>query len=80
MRRREFIALAGVAATWPVAGRGQQAKLPVIGFLGDTSADLLEGRINSFRKGLQETGAILGRNYSMEYRWAEGQLDRSIHP
>ena len=76
MRRREFITLIGGAATWPLAGRAQQAALPVIGFIRDGSADPNARFAAAFRKGLNETGYIEGQNVTVEYHWLEGTYDR----
>jgi putative ABC transport system substrate-binding protein len=76
MRRREFIAGLGSAAAWPVAARGQQAAMPVIGFVNGGSADATAGRVAAFRKGLGETGYVEGQNVTVEYHWLEGQFDR----
>jgi len=77
MRRREFIARLGVAATiWPIAARAQQRSLPVIGFLGVGSRDNYAPYVAAFRKGLDESGFVEGQNVAIEYRWAEGQYDR----
>src|SRR5262245_60959707 len=77
MRRRELITLlGGAAATWPLAARAQQPKVPVIGFLGAGSAAASAGTVAVFRQSLAEAGYVVGRNAAIEYRFAEGQYDR----
>ncbi len=75
MKRREFIAILGSTAAWPLAVRAQQLK-PVIGFLIPTSSDMQSDRLRALRGGLKETGFVEGDNLAIEYRWAEGQYDR----
>lgn len=75
MRRRAFVTLFGVAAAWPLIATAQQT-VPVIGFLGSSSADLYAGPLRSFRQGLSDTGFVEGRNVTIDFRWAEGQNDR----
>jgi putative tryptophan/tyrosine transport system substrate-binding protein len=77
MKRREFIALlGGAAATWPLAGRAQQAAIPVVGFINPASAQNYTRQLAAFLKGLAESGYVDGRNVAVEYRWAEDQNDR----
>ena len=77
MRRREFIALLGGAAAWPIAASAQQ---PVrrIGVLMPLAADDREAptRIAAFHQGLQQLGWVVGRNVRIEYRWGAGDPDR----
>jgi putative tryptophan/tyrosine transport system substrate-binding protein len=76
MERREFIALLGGAATWPLMARAQQPNTPLVGFLNVGLSNGLRPMAAAFRQGLQETGYVEGQNVAIEYRWAEGQSEQ----
>jgi putative ABC transport system substrate-binding protein len=78
MRRRQFIAGLGSAATWPLAVRAQQPeRMRRIGVLSTLTADDPDGRaqIEAFLQGLAQLGWIDGRNVRIDYRWGFGNVD-----
>jgi ABC-type uncharacterized transport system substrate-binding protein len=82
MRRRDFIAgIAGSAAVWPLAARGQQAApMRRVAVLLPATADDpdFQARVGAFLQGLQEAGWGIGRNMRIDTRWA-GANASDIH-
>jgi putative ABC transport system substrate-binding protein len=78
MERRTFIGVvAGGLLAAPLAAEAQQAaKVPRIGFLGNSTAALEANLVGPFREGLRDLGYVEGRNLLIEYRWAEGKYER----
>src|SRR5688572_3969307 len=80
MKRREFLALAGGAAAAPLslpsAARAQQSAMPVVGFLSGRSLASDVDLVAAFRRALGENGYVDGQNVAIEFRWADGRLDR----
>jgi putative ABC transport system substrate-binding protein len=67
-----------VVTTWPLVVHSQQArKLPTIGFLGPTTASATNQWVAAFVHRLEELGWIEGRTVAIEYRWAEGRIERA---
>ena len=77
IRRRQFITLLGsAAATWPMAVRAQQTRLPTIGFLATGTATTYAPWIAAFNGRLHDLGWDAGRTVAVEYRFAEGHSER----
>jgi len=72
-----FVALGVLLVTLSFAAYAQQvAKVPRIDRLGASSVSSDSARIESFRQGLRDLGYVEGKNIVIEYRYAEGKLDR----
>jgi len=77
-RRRQFLITAGALLAAPFPGFAQQpaATIPRIGFLGVSTPAAWASRVDAFRAGLRDLGYVDGKNIAIEYRFAQGQLDR----
>jgi len=62
MRRRDFIGGLGGAGTWPLAGRAQPERIPVIGFLAVGPNDAKRWGA-SLSQGLEEAGYVEARTW-----------------
>lgn len=75
MKRRALMTLlGGAAATWSLAARAQNARMPIVGLLSST--DLPDAQMGAFRGGLDEAGYIEGRNMTILLYSADGNFDR----
>src|SRR5262249_794106 len=69
VKRREFITLVGGAAVaWPLAARGQQSGMPVIGLLNSRAPGDAPQLLAATLQGLKDTGFVEGQNVAIEYR------------
>jgi len=77
VKRRDFITLLAGATTWPLAAIAQApVRRPRIAFLGGARPAPGARVTAAFIEGMRTLGYTEGRDFEMDYRWAEGYLDR----
>jgi putative ABC transport system substrate-binding protein len=78
MQRRDFITLLGGTVAWPLAARAQQAvgRIYKIGYLSVSSRERTLRFVKAFEDGLRSMGYRVGENISIEYRFANGDMER----
>jgi putative ABC transport system substrate-binding protein len=77
LRLVRFLTILALLVGWVGMAQAQQAgKVPRIGFLFASNPSATGGRTQAFRQGLHERGYVEGKNILIEYRYAEGKLDR----
>src|SRR5216684_2965307 len=79
MQRRKFITLCGgAAAAWPLAARAQQpaGRVYRVGYLAIASREQQLHLVKAFEEGLRSLGYRVGENVVIEYRFADGELER----
>jgi putative ABC transport system substrate-binding protein len=79
MRGTIFIWLLGITllTTAPLLSAQQPAKVPRIGYLSNADAATDSERAGGIRLALRELGYMEGENIAIEYRFAEGKVDRA---
>ena len=80
LKRREFIMLlGGAAAGWPLAALAQQDRMRRVGMLSSLAADDPQSQARNavLLQGLQELGWVVGRDLRIDFRWGEGDVDRT---
>jgi putative ABC transport system substrate-binding protein len=76
MKRRDFIALLGGAAAWPIVARAQGSAKPAIGYLSVRTLKSEASLLAAFRQGLGAGGFVEGQSLSIEYRFADGRYEQ----
>ena len=78
MKRREFIVALGGTAAWPLVAGAQQGKMLRLGYLepGKRTDPTVQNLRHQFLLGLRDLGYIENRDFKLEERYADGQLDQ----
>src|SRR6202000_873378 len=76
MQRRDFILGLGGAVMSPVVVRAQEPEIPGVVLLHGGSAADYAPQIAAFLEGLREAGHVEGKNFAIEYRWADGDFEK----
>jgi putative ABC transport system substrate-binding protein len=74
-KRITILVVSLITASFHIS-EAQQRKIPVVGYLSGGSASAAAPRVEAFRQGLRELGYTEGQNIGIEYRYADGNLDR----
>ena len=78
MKRRVFIGLLGTAAvSLSAAARAQKSAMPVIGYFHFADPGYTASAA-PFLQGLKEGGYVEGKNYSIEWRFADGRFEQIV--
>jgi len=75
MRRREFVAVLGIAAAWSRVVYAQK-KPARVAMLMSGAAQSSAVFVDAFREGMRDQGLVEGRDYVLDVRWAEGAYER----
>jgi putative ABC transport system substrate-binding protein len=76
-RKITVLALCAMLFALCSSAAAQQAKkVPRVGFLSATSPSTISARTEAFRQGLRELGYVEGKNIVIDFRYAEGKVDR----
>ena len=73
MRRRDFISGSSAVFIAPVGARAQQKASPLLGFLSGRSEEVDVGPIEFLKRGLHDSGFVIGNNLAAEFRYANGE-------
>jgi putative tryptophan/tyrosine transport system substrate-binding protein len=83
IQNRKLAEVVALGLTFTLCGVGakaqEPAKIPRIGYLAASPPTASPARTEAFRQGLRELGYVEGKNIQIEYRWAEGKVDRLPH-
>src|SRR6476659_8388937 len=75
--RRDFLVAAGALLAAPLAAEAQQtSKVRRIGYLSAPTRESVEPVVQAFLRALRELGWVEGQNLLIEYRWADGKIER----